>query len=521
MEKVPEQEQAAEPRVLESKGPDSDGLINASGHRQELDRNFHFIHIAGLGITSGNTWIALGGSITVAIYNGGPPGVIYELIAASVFYWLIAASIAELASAMPSSGGVYHWASVTAGPYGRVSGWFAGWWNFLAWILGLTGTAQIVAAQCVSMYALFHDGFVIQRWQVFVTYLICIWAGCLVTLFANRALPTIESIGGFLVVAGFFVTVLVCAIMPHFKGGYASTEFVWREWQNQTGYTSNGFTFCLGMLNGAFAVGTPDVITHLAEEIPHPSKNIPKGILAQFIVGFFTAFFYLIAIFYSINNLTAVQDNTYLFPLTEIYQQSTGSAGGSLGLLIVAFLPSVVSVFGCYLTASRVFWTLARDNATPFSGFFGRINQKQRNPFNSIVLCGVICTLLGCIYVGSQTAFNAFIGSFVVLSSLSYLAAILPHLLSRRSNVAPGWFWMKGATGFIVNGVSCLYIMAFVVIFCFPFSLPFDAATMNYTCLITGGLSVCVAIFWFWRKADYVGPHFVPLESAILAKDAI
>ena len=157
---------------------------------------------------------------------------------------------------------------MTAGPYGRVSGWFAGWWNFLAWILGLTGTAQIVAAQCVSMYALFHDGFVIQRWQVFVTYLICIWAGCLVTLFANRALPTIESIGGFLVVAGFFVTVLVCAIMPHFKGGYASTEFVWREWQNQTGYTSNGFTFCLGMLNGAFAVGTPDVITHLAEEIP-------------------------------------------------------------------------------------------------------------------------------------------------------------------------------------------------------------------------------------------------------------
>jgi choline transport protein len=26
--------------------------------------------------------------------------------------------------------------------------------------------------------------------------------------------------------------------------------------------------FFLGMLNGAFAVGTPDVITHLAEEIP-------------------------------------------------------------------------------------------------------------------------------------------------------------------------------------------------------------------------------------------------------------
>ncbi len=110
--------------------------INASGHRQELDRNFTLLSLCGLAISSGNDWIALGGSVTVAIYNGGPPGVIYEFIAATVFYWLIAASLAELASAMPSSGGVYHWASITGGRYGRVCGWFAGWWNFWAWIFG-------------------------------------------------------------------------------------------------------------------------------------------------------------------------------------------------------------------------------------------------------------------------------------------------------------------------------------------------------------------------------------------------
>jgi choline transport protein len=119
------------------------------------------------------------------------------------------------------------------------------------------------------MYALFHPGFVIQRWQVFVTYQIVLWSCCLVVLYFNRALPVLESIGGFLTVAAVIVTILVCAIMPHTRGvGYASTEFVWHEWQNSTGYTSNGFVFCLGMLNGAFAVGTPDVITHLAEEIP-------------------------------------------------------------------------------------------------------------------------------------------------------------------------------------------------------------------------------------------------------------
>jgi hypothetical protein len=72
----------------------------------------------------GNVWPAVGGSILVAIFNGGPPGVIYEFITVSVFYWIIAASIAELASAIPSSGGVYHWASVTPGKrWGRVVGY--------------------------------------------------------------------------------------------------------------------------------------------------------------------------------------------------------------------------------------------------------------------------------------------------------------------------------------------------------------------------------------------------------------
>lgn len=48
---------------------------------------------------------------------------LYEFIAASVFYWFVAASIAELASAIPSSAGVYHWASVTPGhKWGRVNG---------------------------------------------------------------------------------------------------------------------------------------------------------------------------------------------------------------------------------------------------------------------------------------------------------------------------------------------------------------------------------------------------------------
>jgi choline transport protein len=65
--------------------------------------------------------------------------------------------------------------------------------------------------------------------------------------------------------------------------------------------------------------------------------------LAQFIVGFFTAMFYLIAIFYSINDLEAILTSHYLFPLTAIYLQSTGSADDALGLPLVSPFPPLQS----------------------------------------------------------------------------------------------------------------------------------------------------------------------------------
>ena len=251
--------------------------------------------------------------------------------------------------------------------------------------------------------------------------------------------------------------------------------------------------------------------------------NIPKAILAQFIIGFSTTLFYLMALFYSISDLDLVlEESSRYFPLASIYRQSTGSAGGALGLLILSFFPLFIACPGLYLTASRTFWTLARDNATPFSGFFSRVSHKYRTPANTIVLCAVLCTLLGCIYVGSKTAFSAFVGSFVVLTTLSYITAILPHLLNRRANITPGWFWMPSPIGYIVNTISCLYIAAFIVIFCFPFALPTNAATMNYNSLITGGLSIFVAAFWLWRRKDYAGPKPVWLTgNETFAQDAI
>ena len=137
------------------------------------------------------------------------------------------------------------------------------------------------------MYALFHPQYTFQRWHVFITYVIVSWVSCSVVAFANHSLPILNDVGLFLIVAGVIVSIMVCAIMPgHGGGGYATNTFVWKEWENGTGYSSEGVTFLMGMLNAAYAMGTPgkpmkqgnesfliriwstDCVSHLAEEIP-------------------------------------------------------------------------------------------------------------------------------------------------------------------------------------------------------------------------------------------------------------
>jgi choline transport protein len=90
---------------------------------------------------------------------------------------------------------------------------------------------------------------------------------------------------------------MVCAIMPSQTGyGYATNAFVWTDFTNLTGWSSNGFVFLMGILNGAYAIGTPDGVCHMCEEIPNPRKNIPLGILSQMTTGSITTFFFYMAV---------------------------------------------------------------------------------------------------------------------------------------------------------------------------------------------------------------------------------
>ena len=253
----------------------------------------------------------------------------------------------------------------------------------------------------------------------------------------------------------------------------------------------------------------------MAEELPEPKKNLPKGVAAQLTTGFFTTLFLYIALLYAISDLDAVSNSSIIsLPLAEIYLQATGSRAATAGLLVLFIIDLTVCTPGAFITAGRMLWTMARDDAVPFSNFVAKIDPTFRNQFRATFIVGVLCTLIGCVFIGSQAAFNAFVGCFVILTTLSYVAALLPHLLTGRRYIKPGPFFMKGATGFIVIGIACAYIIVFNVIYLFPYALPVDVgATMNWSVVMVGGVTIFMTLWYLWKRTHgYEGPK-VALEA--------
>lgn len=232
--------------------------------------------------------------------------------------------------------------------------------------------------------------------------------------------------------------------------------------------------------------------------------------MLQMLTAFTTSFVYLIALFYSINDLDAVLSSTIgFFPTAEIYRQATGTNAGAIGLIAVLFLATFPTLIGTFVTGGRMWWSLARDNATPFATYFAHVDPTHNCPVRATVAMSALVTCLGCIYVGSTTAFQALISSFIVLSTLSYLGAILPHVLTGRRNMVPGPFYMGQKLGMAVNLLALVYILVTVVFFCFPLVLPATVQNMNYTSVITVGLMALTTLWWLLRARNkYQGPQY-------------
>src|SRR5437588_9864656 len=127
------------------------------GYKQELKRgwsgfsnfaiSFSIISILAGGFTTyGQAWI-----------NGGPVAISIGWPLISVMVLLVAFSMSELASAMPTAGGIYYWASKLGGPGW---GWFTGWFNLIGLVAVTASVDYVCSAFMTYLLGLYNVHFI-------------------------------------------------------------------------------------------------------------------------------------------------------------------------------------------------------------------------------------------------------------------------------------------------------------------------------------------------------------------------
>src|SRR5262249_45248348 len=96
-------------------------------------------------------------SYTIAFEHGGPVAVTWGWLLVGLMSTLIALSMAEIASAYPTAGGLYYWASKLGSPGW---GWATGWFNLIGQI---AVTAAIGYGLSTFAVVLFDDLFSFEK----------------------------------------------------------------------------------------------------------------------------------------------------------------------------------------------------------------------------------------------------------------------------------------------------------------------------------------------------------------------
>src|SRR5579875_3203329 len=112
------------------------------GYKQELNRGWsRFSNFA----ISFSIISVLAGCFTTygqALNNGGPVAISIAWPLISLLVLTVAFGMAECASAMPTAGGIYYWASRLGG---AGWGWFTGWFNLIG-LVAVTASVDYAAA---------------------------------------------------------------------------------------------------------------------------------------------------------------------------------------------------------------------------------------------------------------------------------------------------------------------------------------------------------------------------------------
>ncbi|KAM0281532.1 hypothetical protein ACHAO9_010695 [Fusarium lateritium] len=501
--------------------------LERMGKKQVLRRNFGFLSILGFSCTILITWEAVLVLFAQGLNNGGTAGVIYSFIVVWIGNFSVFATMCELVSMAPTSGGQYHWVAMMAPrSCSKFLSHLTGMLTVGGWQGSVSSSALLTGNMILGMATLNHEGFQPELWQGTLLF----WAIFLFAVFINTlvssVLPKFEGLILILHILGFFAILIPLVTL----GPHASASDVFTVFVNNGGWSTQGVSFMVGMMGNAFAFVGTDAAFHMSEETINPSVVVPTSILLSLCINGCCGFAMLIAMVFCMGNFDdamASGPGMLGFPHMYIFQQATNSKAGATVMAAVIVILAGCATVGMLASTSRVFWSFARDRGLPGWRTLSKVNDRTTVPVYAVLCTAVISILLSLINIGSPVAFQNVTSLSISCLYSSYLiaASLLLYRRTTKGFALPGstdlpalantsgaelvWgpFHIKGALGIANNVFTMCYLIVVGFFSFFPPMVDPTVDMMNYSVVVTGGLVIFSVIYYFiWARKEYNGP---------------
>jgi amino acid transporter len=367
-------------------------ILHGMGYAQELSRSMS--KFSNFAISFSIICILSGGinSFAQAIGSVGGAGAGIGWIVGCILSGMFALSMAQIASAFPTAGGLYHWGSILGN---RFVGWITAWLNLLGLITVLgainIGTAYFFAGTFGGMF-----GFTGTDMQVVVFVAAITIVQAIFNHIGIKATTFLTDISGWLIFATTAVLVVACLY-------FAPAIDVSRLWTftNFSGDAGGGvfpqsdnvgYLFLLCLLLPVYTITGYDASAHTSEETKNAAMSVPRGIVTSVFWSSLVGWIMVSAITLAIPDLAAgaAQGWGMFFGTMDAIMPATLKSLLYLGILIAQLLCGLATV----TSASRMLFAFSRDDGMPVgSKALATVSPKYRTPVNAIWTATALCIL--------------------------------------------------------------------------------------------------------------------------------
>ncbi|GAT25227.1 GABA permease [Aspergillus luchuensis] len=364
---------------------------------------------------------------------------------------------ADMASGMPTAGGLYWWTHYFAGKkYKNALSFLVGYSNTLGLIGGICSVDYTLALMILACVSITRDGsYSASNGTIYGVYVGLILVHAVVSIYSGPIMPRIQTFCIFINIAIIIATVIALPVGKVTRGESLNAgTWVFGHVDNESTWPT-GWNFILAFLAPIWSIGFFDSCVHMSEEALHAAKAVPLGIIWS--SGCACVFgFLVLSIIASVMNpdVNATINSVFGQPMAQIYYDALGKKG-ALGFMAVLIVIQFLIGLSLITAASRQAWAFSRDGALPFSNYFRHVSRRIRyQPVRAI--CGLVAVsiVFGLLCLINSVAANALFSLFVASNYVAWATPILCRLIWGKERFRPGEFY----TGFMSRPIAIIAV---------------------------------------------------------------